>query len=197
MGVREKMWEAQRVAVRASERKDDDTRHKCFISYRVTDLEEVEQFLDDFGTEFIPRSVGVSEEDDFIESDDDDYIKRRIRDLYLTDSTVTILLVGACTWSRKFVDWELSSSLRNDSSNRRNGLLAISLPSAQGSTLPQRVKDNWVYEEPDLSYALYKKYPTSTPLLRDQIERAFLARSAKAGLVNNARALRKNNSQCP
>jgi hypothetical protein len=191
------MREVQKVALSASERKDDDTRHKCFVSYRVTDLEEVEQFFDDFGTEFIPRSVGVTEEDDFIESSDDDYIKRRIRDLYLTDSTVTILLVGGCTWSRKFVDWELSSSLRNDSANRRNGLLAIQLPSTDAPTIPSRVKDNWVREEPDLSYALYKKYPSSTSTLRAYIETAFVARTAKAALVSNSRALRKNNSQCP
>lgn len=95
-------------------------------------MEEVEEFLEDFGSEFIPRSIGVTEEDDFIESSDDEYIKRKIRELYLTDSTMTILLVGRCSWSRKFIDWELSSSLRNDSVNRRNGLLAVSLPSAEG-----------------------------------------------------------------
>ena len=138
------MREVQAVALRASERKVDSSRHKCFVSYRVTDMEEVEEFLDAFGSEFIPRSVGVTAEDDFIDSDDDDYIKRRIRELYLTDSTVTMLLVGKCSWSRKFIDWELSSSLRNDSVNRRNGILGIELPSAVGAAVPDRLNDNWV-----------------------------------------------------
>jgi hypothetical protein len=192
-----KMREVQEVAIRASERKVDSSRHKCFLSYRVTDMDEVESFLDDFGTEFIPRSVGVTEEDDFIESDDDAYIKRRIRELYLIDSTVTILLVGSCSWSRKFIDWELSSSLRNDSVNRRNGLLAIGLPSADGPKAPARLKDNWVFEKPEFSYALFKKYPRSASGLRARIEEAFLARTEKASLVDNTRALRKNNSACP
>lgn len=197
MRAKELMWKIEKTAAHASERKIDNTRHKCFLSYRVTDVEEVEEFLDDFGSEFIPRSIGVTAEDDFIESDDDEYIKRRIRKLYLTDSTVTILLVGSCSWSRKFIDWELSSSLRNDSANRRNGLLAISLPSAESSRLPLRVKDNWVYKEPTLSYALYKKYPKSANALRTHIESAFQARTEKAALVDNSRSLRKNDSSCP
>jgi len=190
------MREVQQVAMRASERKVDLTRHKCFLSYRVTDKDEVEQFLDEFGTEFIPRSVGVTEDDDFIGSDDDEYIKRRIRELYLTDSTVTILLVGSCSWSRKFIDWELSSSLRNDSVNRRNGLLGICLPSAGTPTIPARLKDNWVYKEADSSYALYKEYPDSPATLRSYIERSFAARTEKPALVDNSRPLRATDSAC-
>lgn len=197
LSAKARMREVQAVALRASGRKDDSTRHKCFVSYRVTDMEEVEAFLDNFGTEFIPRSVGVTEEDDFFDSDDDDYIRRRIRELYLKDTSVTILLVGGCSWSRKFIDWEISSSLRNDSVNRRNGLLAIQLPSADGARVPDRLKDNWVREKPEESYALYKVYPSSAAALRARIEEAFLARTEKSSLVHNSRALRKNNSACP
>ena len=121
------MTRLQLVAETASARKAaDSTRHKCFISYHVDDMDEVESFLDTLGSEFIPRSVGVTQEDDFVDRVNDDYIKRTIREKYLTDSTVTIVLLGRCTWSRKFVDWEISSSLRNDSTNRRSGLLALS-----------------------------------------------------------------------
>jgi hypothetical protein len=196
LSAKAQMREVQEVAIRASERKVDSTRHKCFLSYRVTDKDEVEQFLEDFCTEFIPRSVGVTEEDDFIQSDDDEYIRRRIRELYLTDSTVTILLVGSCSWSRKFIDWELSSSLRNDSANRRNGLLAIQLPSTDGPKVPARLKDNWVREKPEDSYALYKRHPSSAASLRARIEEAFLARTDKASLVDNTRALLTYNDLC-
>ena len=37
-------------------RSSDPTRHKCFISYHVDDADEVAEFLDDFGTEFIPSN---------------------------------------------------------------------------------------------------------------------------------------------
>lgn len=197
MSTKQRMRDVQAFAVRASARKVDATRHKCFVSYHVADIDEVTKFLDDYATEFIPRSVGVTEEDDFVDSTDQDYIKRRIREEYLTDSTVTIVLLGGCTWSRKFVDWELSSSLRNDSSNRRSGLLAIPLPSRNNTArLPDRVGDNWVDGNVAKSYACYRSYPTSAARMRSDIEDAFGARTSKSDKVDNSRALKMGNSAC-
>ena len=194
---KELMLSAQRVAERAYLRKVDSTRHKCFVSYHVADIIEVTQFLDDFAAEFIPRSVGVTEEDDFVDSTDQEYIKRRIREKYLSDSTVTIALLGACTWSRKFVDWEISSSLRNDSVNKRSGLLVMPLPSRNNSAiLSDRIKDNWVEGKPDDSYAEYVSYPSSVQSLRSHINSAFAARSTKTNKVDNSRDLRQANGFC-
>lgn len=191
------MLRLQRVAESAAARKVDATRHKCFVSYHADDMPEVETFIDDFGSEFIARSVGVTVEDDFVDSDDEDYIKRRIREEYLTDSTVTVVLLGKCTWSRMFVDWETSSSLRNDANNKRSGLLVYPLPSMNNSaTLPDRVKDNWVEGDLASSYSRYLSYPTSASSVRSSIENAFNDRTAKADLVDNSRALKKANSSC-
>ena len=101
------MRRLQLVADVAAARKIDSTRHKCFVSYHVADIDEVETFINTFGSEFIARSVGVTVEDDFVDSDDEEYVKRRIREKYLTDSSVTILLLGECTWARRFVDWAI------------------------------------------------------------------------------------------
>lgn len=197
MSNRDLMLRVQRVAEAASLRKSDSTRHKCFVSYHVDDMDEVTTFLDDYGAEFIPRSVGVTDEDDFVDSDDEDYIKRRIRETYLSDSTVTIVLLGKCTWGRKFVDWEISSSLRNDSVNKRSGLLVMPLPSMNNSaTLSDRIKDNWLEGKPDESYASYLSYPTSASALRSNIEAAFQARTTKADKVDNSRSLRRANASC-
>ena len=191
------MRKAQQVALTASARKTDASRRKCFVSYHVDDIDEVTAFLDTFGSEFIPRSVGVTEEDDFVDSDDTDYIKRKIREKYLSDSTVTIVLLGKCTWARKFVDWEISSSLRNDTVNRRSGLLVLPLPSRNNSAhLPDRVKDNWTEGDLEKSYALYKSYPTSTAGLRRDINSAFDARTDSRKKVTNTRALRQRNATC-
>ena len=54
---------------------------------------------------------------------------RKIREKYLTNSTVTIVFIGECTKARKYVDWEIASSLRNDPNNGRSGLLGINLKS--------------------------------------------------------------------
>jgi len=197
VSTKDRMRAVQAFAERKSASKPDATRHKCFVSYHVADIDEVTSFLDTFATEFIPRSVGVTEEDDFVDSTDDEYIKRKIRETYLADSTVTILLLGGCTWSRKFVDWELSSTLRDDSSNRRSGLLAVPLPSRKNTaTLPSRVKDNWVEGDSAGSYVEYRSYPTTKSGLRSAIEAAFTARTTKSNKVNNSRALRRANSSC-
>jgi hypothetical protein len=108
--------------------------------------------------------------------------------VYLTHSTVTIVLLGGCTWARKFVDWELSSSLRNDTANRRSGLLAIPLPSRDNTaTLPDRVGDNWGQGDESESYACFRAYPASTARLRDDIEDAFAARTSKSDKVQQPR----------
>ncbi len=63
-------------------------------------------------------------------SDDcnDETIRRTIRDEYLRDSTVTILLVGTETRHRKHVDWELYSSMIDGGVNTKSGILVINLP---------------------------------------------------------------------
>jgi hypothetical protein len=54
----------------------------------VADTDEVERFLADMGHVMIPTVVGVTAEDDFVESEDTDYIMKRIRETYLGDTTV-------------------------------------------------------------------------------------------------------------
>ena len=56
-----------------------------------------------------------------------------IRDKYLRDSTVTILLVGIETKGRKHVDWELYSSMIDGSVNKKSGVLVVNLPSTRTS----------------------------------------------------------------
>lgn len=167
-------------------------KRKAFISYHHDDQDEVERFIEDFGDEcFIHRTVGISS--DIIDSDDKDYIMRKIREKYLTDSTVTIVMIGKCTWARRYVDWEVASTLRDDPNNKRSGLMAITLPSVADSTktLPSRVEDNV-----DSGYARWWKYPTTRSGLESCIEEAFLARDALANKVDNSRDLKKNNSPC-
>lgn len=173
-------------------------RHKCFISYHAADIAGVTSFVETFNDVFLPRVVGVSDSDHFkdpVNSEDEDYIKSEIGSKYLSDSTVTILYVGKCAWARKYVDWELSSSLRNAPVNRRNGLLAITPADRSTNRLPDRFADNWA--ENGSRYARYYYFPQSADNLRSWIEDAFQTRDSRAHLINNKRALRKINSACP
>jgi hypothetical protein len=197
MSSKNRMLHAQGIATRAGKRSADPSRHNCFVSYHVADLAEVETFLEDFGDEIIARTIGVTEEDDFIDSTDEDFVRRRIREDYLADTTVTIVLLGRCTWARKYVDWEISSSLRNDPVNRRSGLLVIPLISMNNSArLPARIKDNWTSGGNESSYASYVPYPSSGARLRDEVEIAYDARTGKANLVDNSRSLMASNRSC-
>lgn len=187
----------QRLANRAASKKYDPARHKCFISYHVNDTDEVADFINSFGSEFIAHAVGVTVNDDFVNSTDEEYIKREIREKYLTDSTVTIVLLGRCTWTRKFVDWEISSSLRNDARDKRSGLLVYPLPSMNNSAhLPGRIEDNWIENSPETSYARFLSYPDSLQTIRMQIDEAFDDRTNKSYLVHNSRPLMLNNFSC-
>jgi hypothetical protein len=173
-------------------------RHKCFISYHGADIDGVTNFVEAFNDVFIPRVVGVSDSDHFkdpVNSEGEEYIKAQIGAKYLSDSTVTILYVGPCAWARKYVDWELSSSLRNDPVNKRNGLMAITPADRSTNKLPARFADNLA--EDHSKYARYYYYPQSDSSLRAWIEDAFTARDTRANLIDNTRALKKINSQCP
>lgn len=55
-------------------------------------------------------------------------IRRYIREEYLADTTVTVVLIGVETWQRKHVDWEIGASLRDTEANERGGLIGIVLP---------------------------------------------------------------------
>ena len=120
---------------------------------------------------------------------------RRIREDYLTTTTVTIVLIGECTKARKYVDWEIASSLRNDPVNGRSGLLGINMKSVGNRALaPPRLGDNYTKDDSD-SYALYQVYPSTKSELRNAIQAAFDRRGTHA--PNNSRELFKNNRPCP
>lgn len=64
-----------------------------------------------------------------------------IRDKYLRDSIVTIVLIGNETWKRKDIDLEIFSSLNDIIYNSRSGLIGIILPSFK-KNIPKRLLVN-------------------------------------------------------
>lgn len=174
---------------------ESGTKRKCFLSYYSEDAHRIDKFLRDFGDVFISKAIGVSDGDDFIDSDDTDYVMSQIRKKYLGDSTVTICFLGQCTHSRRYVDWELKTTLRKGSYTP-NGLLGILLPHMGNSCfLPPRFKENWNKGENDC-YALYRGYPNSKQDLKRWIEEAYSRRSTKANLISNSQSMMKYNAKC-
>ena len=105
----------------------DVPRHKVFISDHHNDDEEYkDRLVQALDSKFVDKSVSPGDIHD--EGLPLDEIRRRIRDDHIADATVTIVLIGPCTWQRKHVDWEISASLIHRRNNPRCGLLGLLLP---------------------------------------------------------------------
>jgi hypothetical protein len=182
--------------LRSVEESQQPVRRTVFVSHSHLHQEETEAFLERFRDVFIPKALGVSDEDDFIDSDNTEYVMQRIRELYVQDSTVTIVLIGTCTASRRYADWEIKASLRQGEDELPNGLIGITLPSTNGSAhLPERFKLNWEANGANC-YALYRSYPNSGEQLRGWIEEAFGRRTSHSHLITNPQDRWSNNGKC-
>lgn len=133
-------------------------RHKVFVSYHHANDQAYrdifEKLFSDIHDVMISRSVQIG---DINENLPTETIRQKIRDEYLRESTVTVVLVGSQTWQRKHVDWEIGSSIRNTQYNPRSGLLGILLPT---------------YPHPNGEISKYDPY-TIPPRLHYNIECGF------------------------
>ena len=177
-------------------------RHRCFISYHHDDQDEVDDFVRTFDHErdvFIARGLGEEMTQDIIDSDDTDYVMQRIRVLYLGDSTVTLVMMGRCTWARRYVDWELQASLRSGRTVTPNGLLGIKLPSfpKRPGYFPNRLDINLKRsDDQEDCYARHMEYPSRSDTLANVIDATFNRRTTHTKWIDNPRERFNNNRQC-
>ena len=173
-------------------------KRNVFISYYHGDQQLVNDFVRDFSDVFIPKTIGVKDGDFDVDSTNPEYIMRKIRETKLKDSTVTIVLVGSCTHSRRYVDWEVKASLQQGLT-LPNGLIAINLPyMGTKGALPERVSQNISRDANgnDLGYARYYVYPASKQQLYSWIEDAYIARTNRAELIKNPNDMMRYNDIC-
>lgn len=103
--------------------------HKTFISFKFEDAYYKNKIQEVPGLEMIDKSLTEP-----INSSDEDYILRKIRSDYLSDSTVTIHLIGRNSaenqgpYEQRFIKRELQASLYSGAGNSKNGVLGIVLP---------------------------------------------------------------------
>ena len=155
----------------------DTPRHKVFVSFHHADQEHKDEFVDMMEDDIVDISV---EDGDIDETLSTNTIYRTIRDEYISEATVAVVLIGPCTWQRKYVDWEIGSSLRDSEYNPRCGLLGILLPNHSDyrrSTpnthrIPPRFADNWSND-----YASLYRWSLSPTKIRDYVHEAYLKRN--------------------
>ena len=167
-------------------------RHKVFVSFHhAKDEYYKDLFCDAMGSDIVDKSIEDGDIDTQLKTDT---IRGKIRDEFIADATVTVVLVGRCTWQRKHVDWEIGSSLRDTKKNSRCGLLGILLPTHpdHGSRkyrprlLPPRMADNCGSAD---AFATIHDWPGpwSTATVRRWIHAAFERRKT----VNPSNARRQ------
>ncbi len=156
-------------------------KHKVFVSYHHYNdqiyREEFEKLFANYHDVFISKSVQIGEIDPKLSIDS---VRQKIRDDYLRDSTVTIVLIGKETWKRKHVDWEISSSIRKTKLSSRSGLFGILLPTHpsygksnyDGGIVPPRLVDNQI-----CGYANIYDWTLNPESITKWIENAFKSRN--------------------
>ena len=173
-------------------------RHKVFISFHNDDQNYKDRFVAMMERNFVDKSVRDDDIDDA--NLKAARIRQIIRDEFIADATVTVVLIGPCTWQRKHVDWEIGSSLRKTRKNPRCGLLGILLPNHpdfgkrqyQSRLIPPRLADNC---KGDDAFASIYDWNGNSDTVRRWIHRAFQRRDET--LPNNRRLPFRDNRTTP
>lgn len=103
-------------------------KHKVFISYHHGNDQIYKRQLVELNRQFnlfVDYSVRDGEINDELSSE---AIRVKIRDDFIKEATVLILLCGTETKKRKHVDWELNAAMYQTEKNPKLGMLVINLP---------------------------------------------------------------------
>ena len=155
-------------------------RHKVFISLHHDDEEYKKRFAQMMKEDVVDKSVEDGDIDD--QNTKTATVRQKIRDEFIAEATVTVVLIGPCTWKRKHVDWEIGASLRKTKKNSRCGLLGILLPNHPDfdkeeydpRLIPPRLADNCEGNDP---YACLYDWSNQAMDIRQWIHRAFQRRN--------------------
>jgi hypothetical protein len=105
------------------------SKHKVFVSAHHGNDQAYQdcfaQLLGNQGDVAVSRSVQIGDVGPIAEVDP---LYKTIRDNYLGDTNITIVLIGADTWKRRHVDWEIGASIRQTPFSTPSGLMDILLP---------------------------------------------------------------------
>ncbi|MGO3928377.1 TIR domain-containing protein [Rhodopseudomonas pseudopalustris] len=156
-------------------------KHKIFVSYHHGgDQPYYDSFSQTFHDNFeviYDNSLARA-----VDSDDVEYVMRQIRESFITGSSCTIVLVGAETWKRKYVDWEIKATL-----DKQHGLIGVRLPTAPlnqngTTTVPDRLHDNIV-----TGFATWTDWTTITSSAVTLSKMIAEAKSRSSALISNGR----------
>jgi MTH538 TIR-like domain (DUF1863) len=162
-------------------------KHKIFISYHHGGDQA---YYDAFSNAFHDTYEVIYDNslERQVDSDDVDYVMRRIRENYITGTSCTIVLVGRHTPWRKYVDWEIKATL-----DKEHGLIGVRLPTASMSAdnktiVPDRLNDNIAS-----GYALWLGWEQVAASAAHLSQYVAAAKSRSTTLIDNTRDRRLRN----
>ena len=172
-----------------------------FISFHEQDGQWRNQFVSKLNGRMIDCSVKIDYVNKVNRKVDD--IRRVIRDEYLKDTTVTVVLIGVETWQRKHIDWEIGATLRDTDANELGGLVGIVLPThpdygkptKHPRRIPPRLVDNLLGKDPYASLYDWPK-PFEEHAVVEWIERAH-SRRDRVEPINTLEYFAKNRRTDP
>jgi hypothetical protein len=170
----------------------EDTKRKVFVSYHHGGDQGA---YNSFSQLYCKQGYDVIQDNSLRnahDSEDPQYIMQSIRDNNIGGTSCTIVLVGAYTYGRKYVDWEIKGTL-----DKQHGLIGVWLPTAardpkDGKILvPDRFFDNI-----QSGYAVWLSWQEITQgpdALKGYIEAALdTTQRPKRSIVNNRDMMRRN-----
>ncbi len=157
-------------------------KRKIFVSYHhANDQVYYDRFSKTFSDTYdvihdnsLDRNIG---------STDTEYVMRKIREDYLTGTSCTIVLCGAETPNRKYVDWEIKATL-----DKKHALIGVYLPTARKDTQGNIIVPNRFYENYKTGFAFFVSWDSLFNVsggLKDTVEKAVQHAQSNTRLINN------------
>jgi hypothetical protein len=160
-------------------------RRKVFVSYHHGGDQ---WFCDEFSRIFHDRweSLYDNSLERQIDSDDTRYVMQRIRDNHITGTSCTIVLIGAKTHERKYVDWEIKATL-----DKQHGLLGVVLPTHCKTYDGKIIVPERFHNNVNSGFATYLHWEQLT---EETLKSAVNAAAASATvLIDNSLAMKARN----
>lgn len=160
-------------------------KRKVFASYyHDNDQAYYNEFSRFFSDQY--DAIQDSSLDRLIDSDDAEYVMRRIRENYITGTSCTIVFCGPHTRWRKYVDWEIKATL-----DKQHGLIGIKIPNNIPDALGRCHKPDRLQDNIDTGYAVWTLWESLTiEHLKVCIE---AANASPKILIRNDRIMRSRN----
>ena len=166
---------------------------KVFISYYHKDDQKFKNELVDFNKRyhmFIDNSVDTGDIDD--EYMTDEQIRVKIRDEYIKDSDVLILLCGKNSKHRKHIDWELHAAMYKSDIKDPIPIIVLNLPSARNGTRKTNDLEKGIIERQAnyrvnwTSFSSYGEYKNAYPDLPERLLKSLANKNTPIAIVDYA-----------